>query len=200
MASVRLTEYMRDSIKDALLERAFGERDKAIAADELKLADDIYKHLYPAPLLRKMKALPNGFLPKDDDQRCKFGGDFERVSWGEPYRIVAAENRNNAVVFDANHPFTDRYRDIKNRKAKLEEEKREARAKANAALKNATTVGKLLAIWPEVKPFVEKYLKKATTAAQLPVVQTAVLNKTFDLPVPPVKKVAKAVRAKGKRA
>lgn len=198
MASVRLTEYMRDAIKNALLERAFGERDKALEAGKKKLADDIYKHLYPAPLLRKMKALPNGFLPKDDDQRVKFGGDFERVSWGDQ-RIVASEYKGNAQVFDANHPFTDRYRDLKAVESKLEGEKREARAKANAALKNATTVGKLIAIWPEVKPFVEKYVRKATPAP-LPVVQTAVLNKTFDLPVPPVKKVAKAVRAKGKRA
>lgn len=198
MASVRLTEYMRDAIKDALLERAFGERDKALEAGKKKLADDIYKHLYPAPLLRKMKTLPNGFLPKDDDQRVKFAGDFTRVCWGDQ-RIVASEYKGNAQVFDANHPFTDRYRDLKAVESKLEGEKREARAKADAALKNATTVGKLIAIWPEVKPFVEKYVRKATPAP-LPVVQTAVLNKTFDLPVPVVKKVAKAVRAKGKRA
>lgn len=199
MASMKLTEGMRHNIKEALLARAFGEREAALDALEKALANDIYHHLYPAPIRKKMAALPPGFLPTDTDHRIKFAGDFHRMDWGDSRR-VAAELRSNASVFDANHPFTDRFRDIKNQREKLEKEKREASAKARAALKAATTTNRLLQAWPEVEPFLEPYRRKSAPAP-LPVVQTEVLNKTFGLPVeakakPQGKLVSKADLAK----
>lgn len=62
------------------------------------------------------------------------------------------------------------------------------KAEINAALNSVTTVNALIKLWPEVAPFAEPFLRKARQqAAQLPVVQTAVLNKALDLPVTPEK-------------
>lgn len=190
-----MTESMRRSIRDALLAHAFGEREEALEAERRKLGDDLYKHLYPAALQKKMKALPNGFLPKSEAQQVKLGGDWMPLEWGDS-RPVSVDNRRNAVVLDANHPITERFRDLRNRGDRLRAEKGEAAAKANAALKNATTINKLLKLWPEVAPFVEPYLRDAKPAP-LPVVQTEVLNKTFDLPVSATSKPRKKVVKKG---
>ena len=183
MTSIRLAVYMKDGIRQALMDRRFKEVREAGKKEWAKLGDALYKHLYPDAIRRKMKALPAGWLPKSTGVRFKFGGDFERVIWGDDRLIAACHENAAAAIFTANDTFTDTYRELKAAGAKRREQEQQLKAEINAALNSATTIHALIAKWPEVAPFCEPYLGKAREKAQLPTIQTAQLNSALDLPV-----------------
>lgn len=187
MASIRLAVYMKDMILAALIERAFKEKQDALKARWTAFADKLYHETYPPALLKKMKALPDGFLRRDDDLKFKFGGDIKRLSWG-PNRPISADHQCAVVeTFPATHPHTDTYRDLERDQKQLDLLEQQRRAEIQAALDSATTVGALIAKWPEVEPFARHFIREKKVTSQLPVLQTDVLNKALNLPVTPEK-------------
>lgn len=190
MSSIRLAVYMKDSILDALMERAFKERRDALKARKLALGDKVYKRLYTAAEIKAIKKVAGEFIRTRTGLNVKFGGDFCNVSWGEDR--PSSREREGTLILNASDPLTDEYRDIEADKKKLGEDERRAKLEAQGKLNSASTVQRLIEIWPEVKPLAEPYLK--VKRAPLPVLQNDVLNKTFKLPVEPVKKVAKKAR------
>lgn len=201
--AVRLTNYMRDSIRVELLTRRFKDEREQLSKDWTKLGEDCYRDLYPPDVLRKMKALPGSFFPSVNDLTFKFGGDVKQLYWGEDgttsRRVSFDHSEDVAKVYPATHPLTDRFRELNARKAKRKEQEQQLKAEINAILNSTSTVQALINKWPTVEPFARKYLQAAQKAAQLPVPVPEHLDKALDLPVtkdkparpPAVKKVAK---------
>lgn len=183
MASQRLTNYVREAILKAALDRAFKAREEELKAEQRAFADAVYHDQYPPELLSKMKALPDGFLLTDDDFRVRFGSNnWERVCWGER-RIIAKKHEGTAIIYDDDHALSLRFNELERKDEELCAEKTAAERNAKAVLNSVTTYNKLIEVWPEIEPlaapFKQNEARATTFALSLPITQ---LNKALGLP------------------
>lgn len=179
--AVRLTNFIREQILDAVLKHAFAEREKALEAEKHALGDAVYNDTYPEPLRKQMAALPEGFLPTDSDLRVQFEGHrFTHVYFGERRRVAKCHDYSAARVYDEKHPLTLRYEAWKKAQDELGAEKSKAKSSAEAVLGSVTTVNKLIQVWPEVEQFARPFAKESPSRAiALPIKE---LNQSLGLP------------------
>jgi len=86
-------------------------------------------------------------------------------------------------VYDAAHEFSERAAALGSLRKDLTAEISSMRQSTRATLDTASTVQKLIVIWPEVEEFAAPFLKKETAAAAfLPVVARERLNNALRLP------------------
>lgn len=181
--TVRLTNHMRDCIRDALLKHRFGEEQKALAAQKESLAVRLYDHFFPKELQDKLNALPKGFLPEGCEIWVRMGegtNHFERFPFpdGQNRRYRSADH-NRWRVLDREHPLCVEYMAIHSKEEDIVKTRRELKSQIVAALNSATTVGKLITLWPEVEPFCRQYIDRPP--AQLPALPVESLNNLLKL-------------------
>lgn len=203
MASTRLTTHIRDALLKKLLERAFKTRCedflKWAAAFAVKVHADVF-----GDDLAKMKALPKGWLPTDDDIMVRFGGDQTRLSFrgslgtggipdifrrcGAPggdnvYLVLTTDKKNTtAKVYNARDDLAAEYEAFINERKDLVEEIERAARTAKAAMDSCTTIQKLIAVWPEVEEFAKEFLVDGERKALLPDIPRSQLNAILNLP------------------
>lgn len=96
--SNRLTNNMRGCIVNAVLEHKFNPIIADLAKDFAALADDVYKIAF-RKTLAQIDALPEGWLPTDDDIQVEFGaGKMLRLNFNG--RFTA---RYGSTVIDGVH-------------------------------------------------------------------------------------------------
>lgn len=182
MSTIRLSNYIKDTVIARLMKHAFEEREKALKAEEYGIGDAVYKDVYSAAVRRKMDDMPKGFLLEDDDLKVQFeGNSFTHIHFGERRRIAQSHKYNAAKVYDSKHPLTERYREWKKRESALKNEKRTTKSNARAVLDSVSTLKKLIEVWPEVEQFVEDFKPSATGKAQLPALPLKDLNRSLGL-------------------
>jgi hypothetical protein len=181
MKSVRLTVEMRNMILGRLLQHTFGERQEAIRKDELAFGRDVYDDVYDPLMRRRMRSLPDGFLHKSTGLYVTFGGQHDKVDFGELRNVAARhESCGVAISYPADDPLTARHADLNNRRRRLKEERDGARSQAKAVLYNVSTLKKRLEVWPEVSSFVKDLQGSAApTELALPIKS---LNEILGLP------------------
>lgn len=180
MSTVRLTNYIRETVLARLLKHAFEAREKALEKDKHAFARQVYDAIYPAAIQKAMKALPKGYLPTDGDLKVSFDGEYTHVYFGESRLIAKCHEYNAAKVFDPKDPLTARYHELEKVEEALKAEKSKAKSSAEAALDSCTTVKKLIEVWPEVEPFVKDFATTSQSRAlALPIKE---LNKSLGLP------------------
>ena len=180
MASTRLTKDMRNVILSRLMKHAFDDREKQLKVDEHALGDDVYGDLYPARLLKKMRALPDGFLRKSSGLRVCFGGQRVNVSFGATRLIAEAHDTYEGVKsYDASDDLSVRHLELDGRRRALDEDEGRAKSAAKAALDSCTTVKNLLEVWPEAEPFVRDFTTSRAVVALT--VSVDELNNQFGL-------------------
>lgn len=179
--TVRLTNHMRESIRDALLEHRFAEEEKAVEAAFFEVADKMYNHFFSTKDQELMASLPQGWLPTDNDIHVRLGSsgqDFvvPDMSYSRrfPYNL-----HDRWQSLDDEHPLVEEYKAIRDRKNALRKARTEAKKQVWAVLSTITTANKLLTVWPEAKPFVEKYIDEP--APQLPALPIGTLNNLLKL-------------------
>lgn len=179
--TVRLNSFIREQILDAVLKHAFEDREKALKEEKHALGDAVYNDIYPKKVREQMAAMPEGFLPVDDDLRVQFDGEgYTQVYFGERRRIANAHRHNAAKVFDAKHPLTLRFAKYQKELSALKAEKNNAKSSAEAVLGSVTTVKKLIEVWPEVEQFARPFAAESPSrAVALPIKE---LNKSLGLP------------------
>lgn len=179
--AVRLSNYIREQVLNAVLKHAFEAREKALEAEKFALGDAVYNDIYPEPLRKQMAALPDGFLPTDGGVKVQFDGQrFTHVYFGERRRIAKSHEYNAARVYDAKHPLTARYDAWKKAQDDLDAEKSKAKSSAEAVLNSVTTVKKLIEVWPEVEQFARPFaVESPSRAIALPIRE---LNARLGLP------------------
>lgn len=194
MASTRLTNYIRDRIRQALIKRTFDPRKKELTETEHALGRAVYNDLYSAEVQMQMHRMPEGFLPTACGVQVKFGDSFVQVNWdsADAARRIAARRiadkhdirgRAAAKVYEPDHQLTKEFQKLQQLHKQFDDEMYEARRQINSLLGSCTTVEKLIRTWPEVEEFAKPFLGKdagvPSTALAIPI---ADLNKILGLP------------------
>ncbi len=198
--STRLTNTTRDQIASAVLTHRFREPVDALIADRAAFAEEVYNDIYRKADREKMAALPKGWLTETAAINVQFGDSrgYESVQFsGKIYgklgsvktkddgksverRAFAKNTHGCARVYDADHRLARKHADLGRRFEELKAAFEAAERQVNAALDSATTVNRLVEMWPEVEPFVRPL---GTPSPKVPAIPTDQLNKLLDLPV-----------------
>lgn len=166
VASIRLSQIMRETILQRLMDHAFGWREKQLAADERVLGDSVYEDLYPTSMQKRMSDFPDGFFRKTDNIAILFGEQRDILHFTRLRLSAYAHGSHEGTrSYDARDPLSIRYFDIYGRKMALSEEKSRTRSATKAALDACTTIKNLLEAWPEAAPFVSDFAARRPVLA-----------------------------------
>lgn len=203
MATTRLTNHIREALLKKLLERAFKSRCDEFLKRAAAFAVRVHADVFGSDLT-KMDALPNGWLPTDDDIMVRFGGDNTRVSFrgslgagGIPdafrkcgstggdnvyLRFTSSKKGTTAKVYNARDALAAEYEALINDRKDLSDEIERAARTAKAAMDSCSSIQKLISVWPEVEEFASEFLVDGERKALLPDVPRAQLNAILNLP------------------
>lgn len=179
MASIRLTNTMRERILRDIMIYRFDEEEKKLQADEYALGQEIYRHCLGKKGLELINSLPPGWVPTTNNISVRFAGSYTHLNTGENLRCPAENKHRCWEVFDAGHKYTEQFNDFRNREKDLKERKEAVRVQIKAALESATTAKRLKELWPEIASFIECHAKEP---AALPMPILNKLNKELNLP------------------
>jgi hypothetical protein len=196
MASTKLTNWMREQIVRDLLSHRFTKPIDKLVKDRAALAMKVYRDLYPRSLLAKIEALPEGWLCTENDIKAQFSGRVDSMDFnGSAYGIIGKYRTSTDAVFkpflskdkgrvvavyDASHPLAVAHAELADRMKEICSQLDTAKRQAEAALNSASTIGGIIALWPEIEPFARKH---ESAKAPLPALPTAALNALLDLPI-----------------
>lgn len=198
MASIKLTKYMRDGIRDRMLRHRFSEEVNALIETRAKLAWDFYRDGFTAEELRMINSLPSGWLPTRSSVYVNIGGrsvtiPFSGTLYGDAgvYKTVQVTTKHERFPADRTGSYLKSYQatdvlavmheKVDNQITDLTERVNLAKKQVEAALNSATTVGRLIELWPEVEPFTRHL--QPTGPNTLPALPTQDLNRLLNLPV-----------------
>lgn len=195
--SQRLNEIDKAGIATRLLRHAFSADVAARAQAHAAFAEMIYRDIYKPSVLAKMDALPNGWLTECNDIAATFAGEYVSEyfhghlcnravafhPWDglekKPHRMAAKDARRAVKVYEAGHPLTRAYQDLKALDLDLFERIAQANKQIKAVLSSVSTTHQLRAAWPEAEAFLPDTLK---THAPVPALPMAELNTALRLP------------------
>jgi hypothetical protein len=199
--STRLTTHLRERITNAVLTHRFNEAVEALISDRAAFAEEVYNDVYRKTDREKMAALPEGWLPTEGQINVQFGDHrgYESLDYrGHLYgplnkarkpggkadpvirRALNKHYRHCAKVYDADHRLSKKYEDLQARQKELCRQYDEAKRQVEAAVNSASTINRLVEMWPEVEPFARSF---DASPLKVPSIPTDQLNKLLDLPV-----------------
>ena len=176
--SSKLTISQKETIVNRVLAHRFDKATAALAAQTSAFAELAWRAVVTDADRLAVAKVPPDWLPKTAELRLKLGEAYHVVYFSPAREIPQCKRRTH--VFDAHHPVTTAFRMLQDDTTLSYAAERDAKQAINAVFQQATTLPKLLKIWPEVEPFVYGL---GATSANLPAVQTEQLNKLLDLPV-----------------
>lgn len=162
---MRLTNYMRQQIRNVLIERTFGERIKGLEALNKAWNQSVQDFLLPADLKAKMATLPARSFPVDDNARIQINSDTIYVHWDKPVEMPYDMYRQGVTKIPATHLLAIEHHQLQMMEKNLDEQKLEARSAMMAALNAVTTTGAFVKRWPEIEPFLSTITGEAQSKA-----------------------------------
>lgn len=159
--TVRLTTGIRESVLRQLLKHRFEKEEQELKATQEQLALDAHDLLFPDALRKQLEALPEGFVPTAAYVRVKLGDThyYRHLEFPNDIRKrVRSADHNKVFLLEPGHPIYARLFELEAKESALKEAKGLARHQAKAVLYSVTTVAKLVSVWPEVTPFVQKFI------------------------------------------
>jgi len=183
--SLKLTETMRQRITTALLQHRFEKEELALKRREHDVAMKVHRLRYDASMRKRMEALPSGWLPTASRVWVKaatIGGTW--LGYTEPVRLPTGDQ--GAYVYLDKIKNSDAVAaaviDLHGAKQAYDERRAAIASETTKTLASFGTVARLLAAWPELKPFTDK-LGFDASKKSLPAVIPGELNKSLGLPV-----------------
>ena len=187
MASVRLTNDIKNKIRNLVLKRRFEKKEQELKKAFSDLGMKIYATYYTPEVLQKMHDLGDQFFPSDS--RIKFASPTgsvltiqleNEVLYGKQHRFYY----DLFVVYQCkeNDPIWEKWHKLDTDHTCLTREKTEAKNELDSILARCATSSKLFQAWPELKSLVE-HLIPQPTPKQLPALPTLRLNEEYNLPV-----------------
>lgn len=179
---MRLTVNIRKRLRDVLLAKRFDLESKQLAEDRYKLADDVWNDLLTCEQQQLLDSLPKGWLPKDSSIAISFDGDVTHLPFKE-YRLMPydfADNYKALRVYEADHVFTIRYKEIKKLSDNIQGSRKILRRSIMDILNSIRTVKRLKEIWPEVSDAVDEIVCE-NNDKYLPAISTKDLNEKLGL-------------------
>lgn len=200
MASVRLTNSMRDEIERKVLAFKFKERNAEMAKRSAELFDAIIDEHQGADKAKIESLDPQYFTVTDVVRISTPPGAPDLVITGQKHRAVRSSSRLNrwdsinVAVLSA--PLRKRVESLRDEFIAKHKEREALSTKLRGLLLAATTVGKLYEMWPELEEIVPRpKVAVLPSRALAPVVDE--LNKLIPLPTPkPTVKKTKKVAEK----
>lgn len=206
----RLTSYTRALIVRKLMVHKFTETLKELRHSMVVIADCTYDRAFKRSDHLQMAALNIGWLPESGYFQAQFGATISQICFsGElilPYRsdeqkrIIAyidyandtektevkrrfphSKNNGVLVVITADSDLAIMFHKYEENLKTFLADIIAAENAAYGIVKRATTITKLIELWPEIEPFTKGL--GAPEERLMPVIQTTELNKTFGLPV-----------------
>lgn len=180
MKSKKLTTWMRDKIVDAVVDDVLKPRRDQQQSQRERFADEVYAGVV-GEHEATMKRLPSGYC---DVSRSV---SVEVTQKGDPRgrryhlglsndRLVPAFARYQPILeVRADSAIAERLAALESEKESIDRDAVELRAKVMQVVRSASTVAKLIEIWPEVKPYLPPEAIQ-TDVVNLPAVVVAQLN------------------------
>lgn len=203
MASVRLTNDLRETLLYKMLTHRFGEEIVQLVKDRAVFATKVYNDVYDETARRSMAKLPAGWLAEDRALKVKFGNDYSelhfdgRCIYGDVLRCTpqkfrdaksvverrVAYNHHNgcAKVYSVREPLAIEFGQLRDRIKDIKAGIERAKGHTDPALKKFSTLQALVKEWPEIEPFAMPYIK--SPPVPLPALPTQSLNELYKLPI-----------------
>jgi hypothetical protein len=183
--TIKLSDYKRGKIRAAILDGRFKKADESHLADMQQLGRKVYYQAFSVSDRRKMRSLPDGWLPKVKEFGARLGTDdvfFEYAEDGAVPVPFEKYDRYGAPVILALPPedaLSQIWKGIQSRKRARDEEENNLTREINAVLYSATTAKKLVETWPEIASIVEGVCE--TPTINLPAPRVDALNQMLGL-------------------
>lgn len=177
MATAKLTGQIRKDIIHNLVTKRFDEERKALKAEENKLALISWELAFTPAHFKLLRQCPAIWFSETRTIKGRYGYEHINLCTEEPVPLPENKQYSALIALDDNHDHTIKVRDWKRRWDEFFARRDKAQRMAKATLESVTTVGRLVEVWPEVKPFVPEVAK-----AGLPMVPVKALNEAFSLP------------------
>jgi hypothetical protein len=177
---LRLTKEMRFKISSELINNRFDSEEEKLKIEEDQFARDVYEDLFTKNEIEILNGLPDDWFPKTSHLKVSFGDSYCYVNFLGQVKVPYKYEYNRcAKIYDGIHVFSKRYETLKDKKEKIVGEKKQLKNSIKSILDSVRTVKKLLEVWPEVKPTIDKLFDD---------------NKENMLPAIPIKDVNKALK------
>lgn len=201
----KLLVHTRDTIEERLLRNRFGPVVHSLATDYAALAVEVYNTVYPRAARDRMEALPAGWLSEVPGFMVRFGETGNRVETlnfdgrqniyrdlarasddklmkdlPQVLRRIPYKDKGSVVaVFAEDDRHARIHAELTERLQTLAVQISTTRKEARTALDSFSSEASLLKGWPEVAPFMPKYVP----APNLPALPRERLNAVLGLPL-----------------
>lgn len=197
---MRLTNEMRDIIAKRVLTHRFEKSLLEFYERRAALAKSVYDDVFTEGMQADMRKLPEGWLPRCSTIKIQFGvtgsaydemhfngvihNSMTRYIKKRPdtiCKLLPFRFRDHCVrVYNDDHMLAQSWQDLQDQHGNLHSNIKMAERQMEQALGRASSIKKLLELWPEMAPFVQDFLTQKTS---VPAIPTAQLNALFKLPV-----------------
>lgn len=188
MKNPRLTNELRRKIRKAVLEHRFASDEAALKETEDSIGKAVYDELYPdgSPARDRLFSSPvDGEYCWTNEVHCVFKGNHGSKTFllpeSRPFlhkHVRVYENSAYVEIGPDGHIAVLRQK-YKDRKDSLDEARKDAGSLVWAVLEKATTIKKLVEIWPEIEPFIPQDV--TAPVVNLPAVPTEEINALLGL-------------------
>lgn len=177
MASIRLTESIRRTIKNRVIEHGFKEREAKLTEAEHALAVRVYERLYSEQDRAILESAPADFF--DTNSAVTLDIDGLRYFLSLPSRRRVADHRER-LSLTSKDKLASVIVEHRQKTRDFAEKRNEASTQAWAVLNSVGTLAKLIQVWPEVESFTADFgAAKPCVALAVPI---AKLNASLGLP------------------
>lgn len=185
--SVKLSTHHRNNIRKTLLLDKFAARREANKKRLQEIAERIYRQVFPEHLEAKLNEVPETWLPRVNQICFRVCAEHHMVDLDRWVRVPYEKLWNSGhtvclVNLLPPDPIALAYVEYRDEKMRLEKEESKVSDEINAVLYSVTTANKLMQVWPEIKPLVER-ICGAPQTVNLPAPRVDHLNQLLGLKV-----------------
>lgn len=178
---MKLTNAIRESICDALVNRALGARRADLVRERAVLGIDILRrHIIKPEHLELIDSLPDGLVGTTEYITVYVDSVCTHLNLRDRFKIPAYASKH--VSLGPGSEFEVRVQAVRDLAKVLGEEEQVIRVQSSAILASCSTDKALWAAWPEVRPVAEPLFPVAVKKPY-PVAVPGSLNSALGLPV-----------------
>lgn len=202
----RINKATAESIVLDILRHRYADDAQKFCRDYSRFAVKVYNEFYSHADRVKMNDLPKGWLPEHANISVQFGvsRNYETLQFngnqsGKIYYMLKGKRDDDIFLrfkskdgsrccaqYDESHKLTQEFFTLRDRRQDLVNEIVSQEHQINAIISRYTTPSALVKAWPDILPFVQKYIEAPVLLPSVPVEE---LNAKLKLP-PKKKKAA----------
>lgn len=176
---MRLTNDIRETIRNSATAAAFKKEESVLAKREHKLFVAAYSNLFTASTRKAAAAAPKGWIGEASELGFNCDGEVIRLKGAEPVLVPTSHHwGKHHVLRDAN--LVAEVRAFAREKEELRTRRKNAGKALHGMLASVPTIKKLFEIWPEGEAF---YKDIASAAPSLPSIHVGEVNKLLNLKI-----------------